>query len=275
MSNSYDPAFPPPGPYREPEKKGCGCWAWGCLSVVLLAIVGTAVIGFVGYRALNVQIAKYTDTEPVELPVVQYDESQMTELEARLERFRQQVRSDQATDGDADAAGDTPVAGDTPTAGQTPAEDGGDQAAGDGASGDGSSETLPDELVLTADDINALINQNESLANRAFVRIEGDQLAGEISVPLEGVPLGDGRYLNASVKFKVSMVNDRLDVRLVDAEVKGDKVPDEFVEALAGENLASNLYQDEHLGPVLRQLEDVRIEDQQLILKLRPAAESE
>lgn len=229
MSNSYDPTFPPPAPYAEPEKKGCGCWVWGCLTVFLLFVVGSASVGFFGYRYLGGQIARFTEDKPVELPTVQYDEQTLADLEARLESFKD----------------------------------------------DGTDQSSIDELTLTADDINALIHENESMRGRVFVRMDNNQLTGDVSMPLDGVPMGGGRFLNASVTLDVSMHRDRLDIRLVSAEVKGEPVPGEFIGALGSENLAAELYNDKNLGPVLERLQDVRIEDNQLILKLHPAEASE
>src|SRR5437588_4134411 len=61
-------------------------------------------------------------------------------------------------------------------------------------------------LELTGDDINAWIATSpggQSLTGRVYVTIEGDQLKGQVSLPMSqlGLPLFQGRYLNGAVTF--------------------------------------------------------------------------
>ena len=45
--------------------------------------------------------------------------------------------------------------------------------------------TAIDPLVLTSDDLNALIEENSDLRGRLFARVEGDKLKAQISFPLD------------------------------------------------------------------------------------------
>ncbi|MCG8650237.1 MAG: hypothetical protein MI861_10405 [Pirellulales bacterium] len=130
-----------------------------------------------------------------------------------------------------------------------------------------------DELVLTADEINALINENEQLRGRAFVRIENGQVSGEISIPTDRIPGGEGRYFNASGTFDVSLENGILVVTLTEAEVKGEAVPDEIMEAFRRENLAKEVYNDPKNAEMIRRFESVRIEEDKIVFKLRQPEE--
>ncbi len=49
--------------------------------------------------------------------------------------------------------------------------------------------------------------------------------------------------------------------------------PSSFIARVGDQNLAAEFYNDENVGPVLRQLADARIEDNRLILELHPPAE--
>src|SRR5258706_958516 len=60
------------------------------------------------------------------------------------------------------------------------------------------------ELVLSAEDLNALIDQEPQLQGRLFVQIDVDAVKGEVSLPLKNIgPLKlQGRYLNGTATFK-------------------------------------------------------------------------
>src|SRR5262249_37692777 len=68
-------------------------------------------------------------------------------------------------------------------------------------------ETEP--LVLDSDDCNALIQSGEtnSLRDRIYVKIEGDEVKGQVSWPLEGIPGMKGRYANGEADLKVSLTD--------------------------------------------------------------------
>jgi hypothetical protein len=137
-------------------------------------------------------------------------------------------------------------------------------------------EELPSEdLVLTADDINALINEEEKLRGRAYVAIKDGKVTGDISVPTDMIPGGKERFFNASATFEVTMENGVLVVTLADAEVKGEKVPQEVIDAMSQENLAKDLYKDPKNAAMIRRFDKIEIEDDKIILKLRRNDQSE
>ncbi|MDG2221119.1 MAG: hypothetical protein P8L85_07055 [Rubripirellula sp.] len=136
-------------------------------------------------------------------------------------------------------------------------------------------EPLQGELVLTAEEINALITASDDMSGKVFITIENDEITGDISIPLDGVPGASGRYFNGSAGLSVSMQNGKLFVSLVDAELKGEPLPAEFVDAMAAENLAKNAYSDPDAKKVLDKLEDVRVDGDKLILSFKQADESE
>ena len=124
------------------------------------------------------------------------------------------------------------------------------------------------ELVMTADDINAMLSKNEDIKGKIYVQIEDGEITGDVSIPLPGfIPGGTGRYFNGSVGLKVSMVNDVLFVTLTSAEVNGEPVPEQVMDQLGSENLAKDAYKQN--GEALRRLEDIRIEGDKLIVKLK------
>ncbi|MBN2309426.1 MAG: hypothetical protein JXR94_10675 [Candidatus Hydrogenedentes bacterium] len=138
--------------------------------------------------------------------------------------------------------------------------------------------TATEPLVLTADDINALIQNHpdwEDLKGKAYVSIEGQQVRGEVSIPLEG--LVAGRYLNGSATFDVFLRNGILYVQLMAAEVKGKALPEDFVSGLRSENLAEAVAQDPTMAPAIRRIESIAINNGAITItpKVEPAGASE
>jgi hypothetical protein len=207
-----------------------GC-LYGCLGVIVGGLLLMLCAGIGVYWFVKGQIEKYTSTEPMQIPTVDYSEEQMAELKGRVDAFTQAI-----------------------DAGTTPAED----------------------LVLTAEEINALIGSDEKMRGKFFVKIENDQVSGDVSIPLDGVPGGKGRYFNGSASVAVSMEGGVLIVTLTAAEVNGEPVPQEIVDAIGQENLAKDMYKDPDNAKVLRKFESVSVEGDKLILKVRrDAAETE
>jgi hypothetical protein len=131
-------------------------------------------------------------------------------------------------------------------------------------------------LVLSADDINALIDQDENWKGKLYVAIERGKIKGKVSVPLEdlstgleqiGISMLRGRFLNGEVGFNVSFDNGVLVVAFDKIEVNGKPLPEELMSELRKENLAKDAYDDPKSVAVLRRLEAVEITDDKLIIK--------
>ena len=122
-------------------------------------------------------------------------------------------------------------------------------------------------LVLTADDINAMISSEKEFAGRLFVKIDEGEITGEASFPTDAIPLvGKGRFFNGSVSLKASLENGVLIVTLDDATVNGKPVPDEVMTAMRSENLAKDAYKDPDSAEFLRKFESLVIDDDKIIL---------
>lgn len=120
-------------------------------------------------------------------------------------------------------------------------------------------------LVLTADDLNALIQNHpdwSQLADKVYVSIEDDQIQGQASVPLGEFfePL-EGRYLNAAVGFSVEMSAGQLAVYIDSAQVGGQDLPDAFMEGLRSENLAQEAHNDQDFAAMLEKLDSITVQD--------------
>ena len=126
-------------------------------------------------------------------------------------------------------------------------------------------------LTLTADDLNALIAsgpQQQALQGKVYLSLEGDQLKGQVSVPLEAVgwSMFRGRYLNGSATFNLALHNGALFVTAQSVAVKGSPLPERFMQQIRKENLAASLADDPRAVALLQGLEDIRVSGGKLVI---------
>ncbi|WP_339937312.1 hypothetical protein [Novipirellula rosea] len=131
------------------------------------------------------------------------------------------------------------------------------------------------ELVLTASDINALISRDESLRGKLHIEIVEGQVIGDVSVPTDMLPGGEGRYFNAKARFDVALEEGLVVIKLIGAEVKGSEVPQAIVDAMAGEDLAKNLYKNPETAKWLGRFEEIEFEDDRVRLRVRTETRTE
>jgi hypothetical protein len=132
--------------------------------------------------------------------------------------------------------------------------------------------TPTETLVLTSDEINVLIDEEPELKGMFHVKIEGDELKGQVSIPLEkfaNFAMLRGRYLNGEADVKATLDQGVLIVKLDSLEVNGKKVPDEVMKGIRDQNLAKDMYKDEKSAEMMRKLERLEVKDGKIILKIR------
>ena len=205
-----------------PKKSGgLGCVFYGCLTAIVLVVLGTVGTYFGVKYASNKLLDTYTDTQPASLPATELTEQQKQNAAERFSKFK-----------------------DSLDAGQ------------------------PATLELTAADINALIAAEPELKGRVHVSIDGDQVKGQASFPLAKLGF-EGRHLNGSATFKVTLANGVLYVNLESFQVKGKAVPEQVMTPLRAENLAKDLNGDPEFAEKIRKFESIEIKDGKVLLKAR------
>lgn len=129
----------------------------------------------------------------------------------------------------------------------------------------------PQELVITIDEINALIAGNSDLKGHVYVKVVDGNLHADVSVPLDDLPIpgAKGRYFNGSVTLHVEMDNGVLIAQVVDAEANGQSVPDSVLEGMKDENLAKGMYDDPDTAKALSRCESLEIQADRIVLKVR------
>jgi hypothetical protein len=126
-------------------------------------------------------------------------------------------------------------------------------------------------LILTADDINAWIATSpggQSATGKVYVTIEGDQLKGQISLPLEQLGLGifTNRYLNGTATLKLSVGRGALHLTVQEITVKGKSPPSVYMEQIRQTDLARNAANDPETKASLDRFEEIKIENGKLII---------
>jgi len=126
-------------------------------------------------------------------------------------------------------------------------------------------------LTLSADDINVLIangRQGQALQGKLHVSLDGDQLKGEVSVPLQevGLSMFKGRYFNGSATFDLSFNNGVLGVSARTLSVRQQPVPEVYMQKVRRENLAASITNEPRAMAVLQGLEDIRVSNGKLVI---------
>lgn len=129
------------------------------------------------------------------------------------------------------------------------------------------------ELVLSADDINALIARKSDpktrLGDVLRITLEDGKIGGEVSAPLDkiGLPLPGGRWLNATASFNVSMKGGVLIITADTLVLDGKPVSPALLAQLRNENLARNVYKDPKHAEALRKIDSVEIKGGLMTIK--------
>jgi hypothetical protein len=130
-------------------------------------------------------------------------------------------------------------------------------------------------LRLTSDELNALIATDPDLSalkGKLFVKLSGNVVEGQLSVPMEsvGLPLFHGRYLNGTGTFHVSLHNGRLDLHVSSFETKGKQVPKIYMDQIQKENLAAGINREPRAAAALDWLKEISVQDGKLVLVPKP-----
>lgn len=176
-----------------PQRKGLGCFARGCLTLLIFAIV-LSIAGFAGlYWGLHRNSALFYGSywlaktrslaqAPAPVPEFNASDQQIQLVQERWQDFEQKTRAGQAA-----------------------------------------------EIELSADDINALIATSEDARGKVFVSIDGNQLRIQASVPIEGLLGRPGYYFNGDVVTELQGGQSLDGPRVSRITINGEQVPTDFL----------------------------------------------
>ena len=176
-----------------PRRKGLGCFARGCLILLIFAIV-LAIAGFAGlYWGLHRNSALFYGSywlaktrslaeAPTPVPEFNASDQQIQLVQERWQDFEQKARAGQAA-----------------------------------------------EIELSGDDINALIATSEEARGKVLASIDGNQLHLQASVPIGGFLGRPGYYFNGLVIIELEGAQS-LDIpRFRRITINAEQVPTDFL----------------------------------------------
>src|SRR6476619_2252324 len=176
-----------------PRREGLGCFARGCLTLSVFAIV-LAMAGFAGlYWGLHRNsalfygsywLAKTQSLAQAPTPVPEFNPSdkQIQLVQERWQDFEQKTRAGEAA-----------------------------------------------EIELSADDRNVLIATSEDARGKVFVSIDGNQLRLQTSVPIGRFFGRQGYYFNGDVIIALEGVQSLDGPRFSRITINGEQVPTDFL----------------------------------------------
>ncbi|TWT48845.1 hypothetical protein [Botrimarina hoheduenensis] len=257
-ASSEVPAQSDPPPSR---KAGWGCVVYGCLGVLLVGLLGTVIAAGTLFYVARGQLQEYTAEEPMPLPVEKTDPAEVVRIQKRIEIFSGAV--EKSTKLPADIPPPDAEVDPAPAPKEVPR---------DPDSAVDQPKQLERELSLSAQELNTLIASNPTLRGRLYVSIAEGQIEGQVSIPTDGIPMAGGRFLNAVAKLTVRLENGVLKVHLVDAAVKGKRLPQFVLDALAEKNLAEDLQEDPQTARLISTLESVEVRGDRIVFRMRESA---
>lgn len=102
---------------------------------------------------------------------------------------------------------------------------------------------------------------------RAHFTIVDDHLKVEAGIPLEQIPGFQGRYLNGEFTLDIRLDKGVLDLRVLEATVRGQALPPLIMERLRQRNLADQAMQNPDFRQQISGLKALRIEGGKLIVE--------
>lgn len=125
---------------------------------------------------------------------------------------------------------------------------------------------IVEPFVLSEDEINALISQQDPFRGRVYVDIEEGRMTAQVSMPTDQIPGGQGRYFNGEVTIEAELKDGELNVRVDQASVNDQPVPEVVLSELRKQNLAQEIMQDPEARKTLDRFESLRMEKDRIVL---------
>ena len=227
-----DPNIPPPQApppgSSQVPAKQRGCWFYGCLTLAILALLG----GIAAWIAVRYAVRTASGW-----------------VEGYTSTNRIPIESVSISQGELKSLQDRVVSFSRTLDGQQGSRD----------------------LVLSADEINALIQndpQYKDLRSKLHVMLEGDQIKGKLSMPLDDVGFKD-RYLNGLATIKVTLADGVLNINLKDVQVGDKPLPPAMLSELRKYNFAQNVQTDPDAQRSLQKFESIQVKDSKLIIRAK------
>lgn len=207
----------PSTPTVQPVKRR-GCFFYGCLTVLILAIVFGVGSCIAIRSAVNSFVSKFADTKPMALPKVQLSKAETESLDQRVKAFQSAID----TNGPAQPL------------------------------------TLAVNEINSLIDRNAELKDKFYLGiNDDQFKAQVSIPLEDLKLPFFRSLL-KGRYLNGSANLKAFLQNSVLVVTLESVEVNGKQLPAEMLAGFKNRNLVEGLMSDPKIAAVLNNLQSIQ-----------------
>jgi hypothetical protein len=129
----------------------------------------------------------------------------------------------------------------------------------------------PPPLVLSADEVNALIAHDpelKQLKGKFYVLFDRDQLKAQVSLPMEDLGLIHfrGRYLNGTVSLQLALHKGILYAYAQEFMAKGKPIPSAYMNVVRRQNLADRANDNARASVALNLLNSVEIKNSELVV---------
>lgn len=210
--------------------KGRGCFFYGCLTLVVLLVVGAFGLYFGTRYALNRLVTRYTSPTPMPVPRVEATAEEIRSVQERFGEFADALKAGRPT---------APLS---------------------------LSERELNLLIAHApqagefkDHVHVAI-VGDKLRGTLSLPLERLGLGWRVL---------RGRYLNGVAEVKASLDNGILLVTLDALEVNGQRVPEQAMIGIRSQNLAKDLYKDAASIELLKKLQAIVVADGRVLIQPR------
>lgn len=134
-----------------------------------------------------------------------------------------------------------------------------------------------ERFTLTTEELNTLLASQpimEDFIGQAYVEgISEEGIRTQVTQQMRSLKPGEFRYLNATIHFVPVLLRNTIVFEISQVEVPGREVPEKFIESFSSQHLFKIDPSNPELEPVLKTLEKVYLENDQVVLETgRPEA---
>jgi hypothetical protein len=136
--------------------------------------------------------------------------------------------------------------------------------------------TGPREFSFNGEELNVMLRSSEPgqvFGDSVYLSIANGEIRGEVSFDIGTLfPFLQGRYANGSATFTVYTAGGMLHVYMESFQVKGEEASQEFMDGMAAQNWAQEISTDPEFKAWIEKIQEIRVEDDKLIVKLNEGA---
>lgn len=125
------------------------------------------------------------------------------------------------------------------------------------------------EIVLTERELNGLLNENTPFGDQLKLELASNAVHARISADIpEDSPFMAGKKLKGKARFLIEDASGAPALILEDLTIWGISLPNAWLGDLKGQNMLGSLLSSSTSGSSIAGLEDIRVENRSLIIKL-------